>query len=206
MCFYMQQKDSIPKVQKRFKAEVIQPDFFLQENVINGFTHPNIPVILDKNPTIIETNYHWGLLPTWAKEIDFRKNTLNAKIETIHEKPSYKNSVHNRCLIIATAFYEWHWLDKKGKVKQKYQINSENEIFTFGGVYNTWTNPANGEILNTFTMVTTQANSTMQYIHNHKKRMPIVLQQKDEMAWLDAKNPIEDFAFPYESMLIGFVV
>jgi putative SOS response-associated peptidase YedK len=206
MCFYSQQKDPIKKVKKRFNAEVNKPELFLQDNYINGFSHPNIPVILDKNPNLIETDYHWGLLPSWTNEIEFRKNTLNARIETISEKPSFKNYLDNRCLIIATAFYEWHWLDEKGKKKQKYQINSNDEIFTFAGIYNHWTNPATGEIIKTYAMLTTQANATMQYIHNHKKRMPIILQQKDELDWLNSKSNINDFAFPYEANLIGFPV
>lgn len=206
MCFYSQQKDPIPIVKKRFNAEVNKPELFLQSDYINGFSHPNIPVILDKNPNHIETDYHWGLLPSWTKEIEFRKNTLNAKIETITEKPSFKNYLDNRCLIIATAFYEWHWLDEKGKAKQKYQINSNTEIFTFAGIYNHWTNPETGEVIKTYTMLTTQANKTMQFIHNHKKRMPIILNQKDELDWLNPKSNINDFAFPYEANLIGFPV
>lgn len=206
MCFYSQQKDPIPKVKKRFNAEVNNPKLFLQDDFINGFTHPNIPVILNNNPNLIETDYHWGLLPKWAKNLEFRKNTLNAKIETISEKPSFKNYINNRCLVIATAFYEWHWADEKGKIKQKYQINSTEEIFTFAGIYNHWTNPQTNEILKSYSILTTQANATMEYIHNHKKRMPVILRQKDELDWLNPKSNINDFAFPYEVNLIGFPV
>jgi putative SOS response-associated peptidase YedK len=193
-------------VKKRFDAKVVQPHLFLQDENINGFSHPNIPIITNKNANLIETEYTWGLMPSWAKEISFRKNTLNAKIETLTDKPSFKNSVENRCLIIATAFYEWHWLDKKGKQKQKYQINGETEIITFAGIYNHWTNPATGEVLKTYSMLTTTANVTMQFVHNHKKRMPIVLKQEGEIEWLNGKIALHEIAYPYESRLIAFPV
>jgi putative SOS response-associated peptidase YedK len=131
---------------------------------------------------------------------------LNAKIETVFEKPSFRDVLQNRCLIIATAFYEWRWNDEKGKTKQKFQINAETEIFAFAGLYSNWTNPENGDILKTYTMLTTEANATMQYIHNHKKRMPIILKQDDEQNWLNGNLAIEKIAFPYECNLVGFEV
>ena len=204
MCFYMLQKDPIMKVEKRFKAIVNQPSAFLQSDYINGFSHPNIPVIVDRHPQQIETNYSWGLLPAWAKSIDFRKNTLNARIETIHEKPSFKGIVNQRCIMIGTGFYEWRWLDPKGKEKQRYTICGEQELIAFAGIYSHWNNPETGEKLSTVAMLTTQANATMAYIHNHKKRMPIILKESDEAAWLNHELPMEAIAFPYQTNVIGF--
>ncbi len=98
-------------------------------------------------------------------------------------------------------------MDDKGKVKVKYEIhNQENEIFCFAGLYTKGINPSTGDVLNTFTMVTTQANPMMEYIHNHKKRMPIMLNKEDEKVWLNPLNKIEQFAYPkYEPNLIGLV-
>lgn len=204
MCFYTQQNAPAKNIKQRFDAEIDNEASFMQSDFINGFSYPNLPIILDSKPDIITTGYSWGLLPEWAKDIDFRKNTLNAKIETIAEKPSFKNITQNRCLIIATAFYEWHWNDEKGKSKVKYQINSQtDDIFTFAGLYGKWIDPITREEKSTYTMLTTQANEMMHYIHNHKQRMPIVLNKEDENAWL-TNAPIEQFAFPYESKLIGF--
>jgi putative SOS response-associated peptidase YedK len=61
--------------------------------------------------------YSWGLIPNWAKDDSIRKNTLNAKIETIHEKPSFRDVIQHRCLVLIDGFYEWKWLDEKGKHK-----------------------------------------------------------------------------------------
>lgn len=205
MCYFTQQDSFEDEGENRFDATIDNKGSWMKNNFINGFSYPNLPIILDKTPNIINTNFNWGLVPTWAKNLNIRKNTLNARIETIDEKPSYKNITQNRCLIVATAYYEWHWLDEKGKTKEKYQINSQDdEIFTFAGLYTQGKNPETGEDLNTFTMVTTEANEIMKYIHNHKKRMPIMLRQKDEFAWLDHSNKIQDFAFPYDGNLIAF--
>lgn len=204
MCFYTQQNAPKKNVKARFNAEIDNEEAYLQSNEINGFIYPNIPIIVDETPNIITTDHTWGLLPFWAKEEDFRKNTLNARIETIEEKASFRNVTQNRCLIIATAFYEWHWNDSTGKSKVKYQIKAQDEeIFAFAGLYAEWVNPFTNEVKKTYTMVTTEANEIMSYVHNHKKRMPIILNRKDETAWLDKSVKISEFAFPYEANLIA---
>lgn len=207
MCFFVEQNASKKDVKKRFNLDIDNEDDYIESDFINGFSYPNLPIITNDNSHIITTSFNWGLLPRWSKDLDFRKNTLNARIETINEKPSYKTITNQRCLIIATGFYEWRWLDDKGKVKEKYEIhNQENEIFCFAGLFTKGVNPETGDVLNSFTMVTTQANPMMEYIHNHKKRMPIMLNKDDEMDWLNPLNKIEQFAYPkYEPNLIGLV-
>lgn len=208
MCFFMAQNQPISKVENRFNAKVDKPDNFLQSDYIVGFEYLNVPIILDSKPEIINTNYHWGLVPSWSKDIDFRKNTLNARIETLQEKPSFKNVTQNRCLVIASSFFEWRWLDDKGKSKEKYQIySSESETFAFAGLYETWVNPMTGITYNSFSIVTTQANEQMNYIHNHKGRMPVMLKKGDEQEWLNTNNKTQDFIFPtYNPNLIGFKI
>src|SRR5690606_6603281 len=115
MCFFYGVNKSNKQIEKTFKAKFDQDGFEAVQEV-NGFTHPFMPIIVDKRPDII-TGANWGLLPTWAKDTSFQKNTLNARIETLDEKPSFRNSIENRCLIPATNFYEWQWLDEKGKQK-----------------------------------------------------------------------------------------
>lgn len=204
----MAQNQPKSMVEKRFKAKVDKPDNFLQSDYIVGFEYLNVPVIINSNPELISTDYRWGLVPSWAKDKDFRKNTLNARIETIHEKPSFKNVVQNRCLVIASSFFEWRWLDEKGKSKEKYEISStDSEVFAFAGLYDTWVDKIDGKQYNSFLIVTTQANEQMKYIHNHKERMPIMLNSNDELAWLDSKNKVEAFSFPnYKPNLIGFKI
>jgi putative SOS response-associated peptidase YedK len=204
MCFFTEQKANKEKIIARFNKQIVVEDDLIESDFINGFVYPNLPIITNENPDIITTRYTWGLLPSWSKDLDFRKNTLNARIETIDEKASFKNITSNRCLIIASGYYEWRWLDEKGKVKVKYEIhNQENEIFCFAGLFNNGINPENGDVLNTYTMVTTTANDVMQFVHNNKKRMPIMLNKDDEYSWLDSSKKIQDFAFPYSANLIA---
>ncbi len=207
MCFYMSQKDSIPKVEKRFKAKVDRQETFLQSDFINGFDFAQVPIIRDSTPQSITTQYHWGLVPSWSKDLDFRKNTLNARIETLAEKPSFSKITSQRCLVLATSYFEWHWNDDKGKTKEKYQIfAAQDQLFALAGIYDAWINPQTGNYYHSFAIVTTQANPQMEYIHNHKKRMPIMLKKEDETAWLDSKNDYKAFAFPYTAEMIAFKV
>ncbi len=132
-----------------------------------------------------------------------RGNTVAAAIETVTEKPSFRNVVNQRCLVIANGFYEWQWHDTKGKNKSKFEIGKENEeLFAFAGLYSIWQNPTTGEEKNTYTIVTTEANPLMAEIHNIKKRMPIILRPEDEQKWLQ-HEPIQKFAYPYEVNLVA---
>lgn len=127
----------------------------------------------------------WGLIPFWAKDNSIRKNTLNARFETLREKASFRSSLNNRCLVLSDGFYEWQWLDEKGKKKQKYLITRPNEeAFAFAGLYNDWIDKSTGEIVKTYTIITTKANELMANIHNTKKRMPFILSPEIEEAWL----------------------
>lgn len=202
MCFHSKQTKLALEVENRFNAKIDRPSEFKTQSNINGFEFPKTPVIIDKQPNVI-THINWGLIPSWAKDEDIRKYTLNAKIETLEEKPSFRNSINKRCLVIADGFYEWQWLDAKGKSKIKYEIGlSEEELFAFAGIYSEWINQHTGEIVNTYALLTTEANSFMADIHNSKKRMPVILKKEDEQSWLN-QTPYQEFMFPYQVHLIA---
>ena len=204
MCLFTQQNATAANVKHRFDAEIDMEKNFLQENEIVGPIFPNIPIILNKSPEIINTDYSWGLVPNLAspEQLEYRKGKLNAIIEEVNEKSSYRNITQNRCLIIATGFYEWHWNDSKGKSKTKYLIKlMDEEIFTLAGLYTQWNDPNTRETKKTFTMLTTKANEIMSYVHNMKKKMPVVIKREDEKSWLDSSIKISEFEFPYEANL-----
>lgn len=183
MCFHSKQSKEATEVENRFDAKIDNIAIFKPQENINGFDYPLTPIIIDENPKII-TNYNWGLIPSWSKDDEIKKFTLNARIETVDEKPSFRNSVNKRCLVIANGFYEWQWLDSKGKNKNKFEIGIGNDdLFAFAGLYSQWIDTITGEIKNTYTIVTTKANPLMAEIHNIKKRMPIILKQEDEVKW-----------------------
>ena len=154
-------------------------------SVYNGFVHPKVSCITKDNPNTI-SNLSWGLIPEWSKTEDIKKYTLNARIETINEKPSFKNA--KRCVIFADGFYEWKWLDPKGRKKQKYLIEyPDSELFGFAGLYDQWVNKETGEILESCSIVTTVTEGIMKEIHNSKLRMPVTVSIDSISKWLNNK-------------------
>jgi putative SOS response-associated peptidase YedK len=205
MCFHSKQTKLALEVENRFNAKIDRLSEFKSQKYVNGFEFPKTPVIIDEHPDVI-THFSWGLIPSWAKDPEIRKYTLNAKIETLNEKPSFRNSINKRCLVIANGFYEWQWQDAKGKSKIKYEIGlSEEELFAFAGIYSEWINQYTGEIVNTYALLTTEANAFMAKIHNSKKRMPVILKKEDEQSWLNSRTPIDSFRHSHESELIAKV-
>lgn len=200
MCFRTKLNLKIPLIEEDFDAVFLSPEAYKPMAEINAFDFMKTPVITDENPEEIQM-FHWGLIPFWAKDQNIRKMTLNAKIETASEKPAFRNSVNKRCLIAANAYYEWQWLDEKGKQKQKFIIKpTKQKIFAFAGIYSDWKDPQTGEIINSYSILTTEANELMSRIHNNKQRMPVVLKKEDRKRWLGGAE-ISNFAFPYEVAL-----
>lgn len=121
----------------------------------------------------------WGLVPSWAGDPKIGYKMINARAETLAEKPSFKKLLsRRRCLIIANGFYEWK---KEGTAKQPYHIRLKNgEVFAFAGLWDRW--EQNGEKMQTCTIITTEANPLMKEIHD---RMPVILTRETEKIWLD---------------------
>lgn len=184
MCFHSKLSKKAQDIESRFNAKFNNIEQYTARDSINGFSFPKTPVIANRESDVIKY-LSWGLIPFWAKDNSIRKYTLNAKIETLHEKPSFRNVIDNRCLIITDGFYEWQWLDPKGKRKQKHLITfPDNQLFTFGGIWSEWVDKETGEIVNSYSIVTTEANAFMAEIHNSKKRMPVILTKENETSWL----------------------
>jgi putative SOS response-associated peptidase YedK len=122
----------------------------------------------------------WGLIPSWAKEKSIGAKLINARAETVAEKPSFKNAFrHSRCLIIADGFYEWKRLENG---KQPFYIQQTDCLpFAFAGLWSTWQSP-DGEAISTCAIITTEANEIMMPIHD---RMPVILNSTDYDLWLD---------------------
>ena len=199
MCFYFKQSKEAVELENRFQATVDNKISGLVSALIfNGFEFPKTPVISNQDTSRINL-FQWGLIPSFAQNDSIKRYTLNARIETLTEKPSFKNYIENRCLIIADGFYEWKWLDPKGKMKQKYLVTAPVcELFTFAGLWSEWVDRQTGDIIKTYTIVTTEAQGLMRDIHNSKMRMPVILAYELEKDWLSGealdtfiKNPIE---------------
>lgn len=123
----------------------------------------------------------WGLLPVWAKEEKSGYSMINAKAETLFEKPAYKQAVlKRRCLVPATGFYEWQ-PQTNGTKQPLYIYNPEDKYLAFAGIYESWHDPVTGKEINTFSIITTAPNHFMETIH---ERMPLILDHQSESLWL----------------------
>ena len=179
MCFHQKLDKKPEQIEKKFNAQFKFFQDYTPLKAINGFDFPKTPVIKNTDKFTIEM-LQWGLIPNWANEEWNKSFTLNARIETLSEKPAFRNIVQNRCLVITNGFYEWQ---HNGKIKTKYEIGFNDELFAFGGIYDSY----NG--IESYSIVTTEAEGIMREIHNTKLRMPIALKTLDDMqAWLDGET------------------
>lgn len=126
----------------------------------------------------------WGLIPSWAKEASIGYKMINARGETIAEKPSFRRAFKSRrCIIPLSGFIEWK---RDGETKRPFKIFLKDEpIMSVAGIWESWRPAKDEEEVQTFSIITTAANDFMTKIHD---RMPVILRRKDEDAWLDPAN------------------
>jgi putative SOS response-associated peptidase YedK len=130
----------------------------------------------------------WGLVPFWAKDPSIGNRMINARAETVAEKPSYRNAYkHRRCLVLADGFYEWH---RQGDVKTPYYISlASGGPFALAGLWENWTDKESGESLQTTTLITAEANDFMASLHH---RMPVILEAATATDWLAGSPDLLD--------------
>jgi putative SOS response-associated peptidase YedK len=166
-----------------------------------------IPVIYkDKNQENRIEFMRWGLVPYWAKDPKIGHKMINARAETLAQKPSFKHLLKSkRCLVPSSGFYEWKRIDER---KVPYYIGIKNSrIFSFAGIYDNWKDSVGNE-LKTFTIITTNSNNTLKPIHN---RMPVILEREFEEDWLDVKthdfDSLKQMLKPYpDDKMIAYAV
>jgi putative SOS response-associated peptidase YedK len=190
MCYHYSLSKKQEEIMQMIQAEWEAPFEPIYHSI--GFNFPTMPVITSSHPDKVQ-RYQWGLMPHWVKSLEegdkIRTQTLNAKSETIFEKPAFRTYVNNRCIVLADGFFEWMEYKKK-KYPHYVQLKSA-EIFGFAGLYAHWTDKETGELLRTFTVITTDANPLMARIHNSKQRMPVILQKDQWNTWLQPDLPQE---------------
>lgn len=166
-------------IEERFGVRVRTAIYKARYNCAPG---QDLAVIAGSNPGELSL-FHWGLIPSWAKDRSVGYKMINARSETILEKPSYKNAFRSRrCLIPADSFFEW----KKDPGKNPYRILMNDERpFAMAGIWDHWTT-SDGEIIYSFSILTTSSNELMSSIHD---RMPVILAEADEKRWL---TPLSD--------------
>jgi len=188
MCFTVNVNIVKEELEKRFNTSFIDHEHYRPSYYYHAHALPDLPVA-----GYFENQYNirllkWGLIPGWidgaeeAKKI--RYMTFNAKAETVASRPSFAASFNGRrCLVPVRGFYEWQ---HKGSQKIPWYIYlPQSEIMMLAGLYDSWRDPLTGRNIHTFTIITSKANKLLSEIHNTKKRMPVILQDHDEEAWLN---------------------
>ncbi|MEM8982042.1 MAG: SOS response-associated peptidase [Pseudomonadota bacterium] len=123
----------------------------------------------------------WGLVPFWAKDVAIGNRLINARAETVHEKPAFRAAYkRRRCLVPADGYYEWH---KSATGKQPYFVTRADDApFAMAGLWESWTDKDSGDDVETFTLLTREPNESLARLHH---RMPVIVSSADADAWLE---------------------
>ncbi len=224
MCYYNSMSKKAKELVARYgrKTDIIEivKEIIEEQSRVNAFSNPAYPIITSDDEI---QALNWGLIPFWVKPkedtekgrdeaekdaFSIRKGTYNARSETIFERPSFRIPIlSRRCLIPSTGYFEYHHNNDKTKTPYLIYLPDE-EVFSMAGVYDSWISPKTGEVYNTFSMITTQANELTYEIHNGGKnphRMPVIINKQDEEKWLDPKLnklDIQSMLKPFEASLM----
>jgi len=186
MCYQTKITKKREKLEEHFQAKLLDLDDFIPNDVFKAFDFPKTPVITNIDPEHIQL-YQWGLIPHWADDTWNKQYTLNARIESLDQKKSFKDITNNRCLILINGFYEWQHVNN---TKIKYEIGFDDSLFALAGLYDIH------EENKTYTVITTEAQGIMRDIHNSKLRMPFAIKGLDTMSkWLNGESiePVFNF-------------
>ena len=152
-----------------------------------------VPVVVDEPEGREIRLMKWGLVPFWAKDAKIGNSMINARAETIKEKPGFRDSFKDkRCIIPANGFFEWK---KLVTAKEPYDFSPKEGMFAFAGLWSAWVSPESIEV-ESFTIITTAANKLVKPIHD---RMPVILGHNSMAAWLSpATKPkeVEELLLP----------
>ena len=198
MCGRFTYAKEFREIRIRYNVERDFPLFRPRYNIAPG---QEVAVVFNRDGGRSLGMMHWGLIPSWAKDPSIGNKMINARAETLSEKPSFKRLIaKRRCLVLSDGFYEWR---KEGKRKAPMRIRLKTgEPFGFAGLWDSWRKP-DGSDLQTFTIITTEANELLKPIHD---RMPVILLKEAEQQWLgfDVKDTSELLSLlkPYPSDLM----
>jgi len=192
MCFFYALSVTAQTLENRYQLKAgfdweLEMELAAPKYYVSGFEFPKMPVLTSEQPDRFQA-FAWGLIPFWVKTPEqaaqIRSKTLNARAETVLEKPAFRQAVRRRrCLVPADGFYEWRAF--RGKKYPYYIFLKEKAVFSFAGIWEEWAHPATGEIWKTYSILTTEANPLLAKVHNTKKRMPVILPRAQERVWLE---------------------
>lgn len=206
MCFHNSMSKKAIEIAARYgrKSDIVEiyQDILNEQYHVNAFNFSKYPIVTKSDEIQV---YNWGLIPFWVKTEEdaeeIRRMTLNARADTIFEKPSFREPImKKRCLVPSTGYFEWR---HEGSRKIPYFIYVKDEsVFSMAGIYDTWLDKSTGEEHTTFSIITTDTNPLTDYIHNTKHRMPAIISKENEEKWLNpsiSKNDISNLLKPLEA-------
>jgi putative SOS response-associated peptidase YedK len=173
------------EMMKRFKAKAPKTAYRGRYNIAPGQMTLVLP--MEQNQKREFEMQKWGFIPHWNKNLK-PKGMINARGESILAKPYFREAARKkRCLVPADGFYEWERTNGK---KIPFRVAAaDDQPFAMAGLCDEWVDPVTGEVLKTFSIVTTVANTAMKKIHD---RMPVILEREDEGKWIDEKTTPEE--------------
>lgn len=174
------------KEYEKYKSDIV--DYYHT----SGFQHPKLLTFNKKGLNLSI----WGLIPHWVKDEqtaqEIWNKTINARGESIFEKPSFRDAAKTRCIIPVDGFYEHH--HKNGKTYPYYIETATHDPLLLGGIQATWLNKETGEIINSISVVTTKGNSLLSDIHNNPKlkepRMPLIIERNEIDNWIGEDDQV----------------
>lgn len=178
MCGRYTMYASYKDIARRFNIELPDDDAQIDAHY-NAAPTQLLPVLTARSGRV--EFYRWGLIPFWAKDASIGNKLINARAETLADKPSFRHAFRSRrCLVVADGFYEWK--KTEGGKTPVYIRMASGEPFAIAGIWDEWHDPDSSETIRSFAIITTEPNELMEEIHN---RMPAVLRREDEELWLD---------------------
>jgi len=194
MCFSVNVNLVRDEIENRYNVSFPDRDRYQPSYYYHAFSLPELPAICSGSTGTVQL-LRWGLIPSWIRNPDdakeIRYKTFNARAESLNSKPSYSKSFRSRrCIIPVKGFFEWQ---HAGNEKIPWYIwHAGEEIFSIAGVYDRWVETNTGEALDTFSIITTDANDLLAVIHNSKKRMPVILDREGEKRWISTDTLPEE--------------
>lgn len=207
MCYKVANKATAAQLSTELDAEFDEAEKWQPEAELSGFAHPLLPVLTAQGKRRFEL-MRWGLIPHWVSHhtqaAELSQQTLNARAETLFEKPSFRDvALTQRCIIPVTGFYEWQ---TSGRTQTPFFLQpAAGRFFLLGGLHSVWPSRETGELIHTFSIVTVPANPLMAEIHNTKQRMPLILTPEMAGEWTKpalSQTEVRQLCIPYAEALM----
>ena len=197
MCGRFTQTAPWEKVKKEFTVKKAAEENLFQQRY-NVAPTQIVPIVRDSANDREISTLKWGLVPSWAKDAEIGNRMINARAETLAEKPSFREAfAKRRCIVPTSGFYEWA-KTASGAKQPFYFYLKEKDVFGFAGLWEEWIDKESGELLETFTIITTAANDVLKPVHD---RMSVIVKAENYDEWLDPKfkdtSKLEKLLAPY---------